>query len=520
MSSIGSSGEVARRPRNVIRVALLLLAVAALFWPDTWALGRYWVDRDINAQTGILIALLSGFLLFRARGQLERIPTTGPVCLAGLPLMVCAAASLICWRAGILTLQLIFVPAILWLALLSVFGMATARVAAFAIGFLYFALPGWGLLGPTLQRLTAWAVGVLGPVIGLPVTMAGTTIFLPAGISFAVEPNCSGVDFLAAGLAIAALHGELERASLRRRVRLLGAMILVAIVSNWVRVLLIVDIGYRSRMYSALATRDHLALGWVVFACALLMFIWVAGRTGAAVPDAVGVGNSHDEAVATPVAQRGHVPWRRYGVVATAVLAVPVLVYASLLAADTRTRAVDAAFELPPGRAPWIGPTGSKDSVWQPRFAGAQVKRQARYQGAEGRAVEVVAIGFARQARGAQILDEGNSLLGNGGLETERVTLVHDAGIPHGEVIAIDPGGGRSVIWSVIDIGGRLFGEPVASQLWYGARSLTGTPYSALFALRAECGSSCDPARAALADFLRANGSALFASLPAARPGV
>lgn len=518
MSSTWSSAEIARTPRTATGVALLLLGVAALYWPDTWALVRYWLDHDVNAQTGVLIALLSGFLLFRARGQLERI-ATGPVSLAGLPLIACAAASLICWRAGILTLQLIFLPAILWLSLLSVFGWATARVAAFAIGFLYFALPGWGLLGPTLQRLTAWAVGVVGPVIGLPVTMAGTTIFLPAGISFAVEPNCSGVDFLAAGLAIATLHGELERASFPRRVRLIGAMILVAIVSNWIRVLLIVEIGYRSRMYSALATRDHLALGWVVFACALLLFVWVAGRTGAAAPDAAGIGQSHGEAVVRATVQREHAPWWRYGGVATALFAVPVLVYGSLLAVDARTGAAGAALELPAARTPWTGPMGSTDSVWQPRFAGAHVKR-ARYQGTEGRAVEVVAIGFPRQARGAQILDEGNSLLGNGGLETERVTLVHDAGIPHGEVIAIDPSGRRSVIWSVIDIGGRLFGEPVASQLWYGARSLTGVPYSALFALRAECGSSCDPARAALADFLRANGSALFASLPAARPGV
>src|SRR5690348_8166579 len=117
MSSSCSSAEVARMRRNATGVALLLLGVAALYWPDTWALGRYWLDHDINAQTGILIAVLSGFLLFRTRGQLERIPT-GPVPSASLPLIACTAASLICWRAGMLTLQLIFVPPILWLSLL------------------------------------------------------------------------------------------------------------------------------------------------------------------------------------------------------------------------------------------------------------------------------------------------------------------------------------------------------------------------------------------------------------------
>src|SRR6185437_104563 len=265
-------------PRNAIRVVLLLLAVAALYFPDIDALVRYWMKQDVNGGAGVLIAHLSGVLLVRARARFEEIPV-GPVPWAGLPLIVCAAASLICWRAGILTLQLFFLPLILWLALLAVLGRQAARAAAFALGFLYFALPGWGLLGPALQHLTAWAVGVIGPLIGLPVTLSGTTILLPRGMWFVVTSACSGVDFLTVGLAVAALQGELERARLRRRAGLIGGMLLLAIVSNWLRVILIVEIGYHSQMRSALATRDHLALGWVVFACALLMFVWIAGRT-------------------------------------------------------------------------------------------------------------------------------------------------------------------------------------------------------------------------------------------------
>ena len=517
MSSVSSGAASTRVPPNAIRVGLLLLLVAVLFWPDTAALVRYWLDQDVNAQAGVLIALLSGFLLFRVRGRFEEVPL-GPVPLACLPFIGCAAASLICWRAGILTLQLFFLPPILWLALLSVFGMPTARAAAFAIGFLYFALPGWGLLGPALQHLTAWAVGMTGPLIGLPVTMTGTTALLPGGISFVIEPVCSGVDFLTIGLAVAALHGELERARLRRRATLIGAMTLTAIVSNWLRVLLIIDIGYRSRMRSALATRDHLALGWVVFACALLVFVWVAGRTGASAPDdAAAAGESHGEGVARAIAQQTHASWRRL-VVATALLAVPALVYGRLLAVDRPLTA--AAFELPPGHAPWTGPASTTDSLWQPRFVGASAELRASYQGLSGHAVEVVVIGFPRQAQGAQILNETNSLLGDHGLVIEAVALASSSGIAHSEVVALGPHGERSLIWSVIDIGGHLFGEPLSSQLWYGARSLIGTPYSALFALRTPCEASCDAARAVLGDFLRANGSALFASLPDAGPRV
>src|SRR5690348_2782475 len=98
--------------RNAIGVGSVLLAAGALYWPDTAALARYWVGHDANAQTGVLIALLSACLLFRARGRFEQIPIE-PVPWACLPLIACATASLICWRAGILTLQLFFLPLIL-----------------------------------------------------------------------------------------------------------------------------------------------------------------------------------------------------------------------------------------------------------------------------------------------------------------------------------------------------------------------------------------------------------------------
>lgn len=489
-----------------MKIGSMLFLVAVLYWPDTAALFRYWLHQDVNARSGILISILCGFLFFRVRERFERVPIA-PAPWAGLPLMACAAASLICWRAGILTLQLFFLPPILWLTILCLFGWPAARAGAFAIGFLYFAMPGWDVFRPSLQHLTAGVVSVLGPLLGLPVVMSGMDAHLPAGVTFTITPACSGAEFLSVGLAIAALYGELEQASLRRRAGLLGGMLLLALVSNWLRVILILTIGYLSHMRNPLATRDHVALGWVVFACALLLFIWMVGRLGAAAPDEPAAA-AHGAAPAT--LHRGRAGWR-HGMAAMGLLAVPAIFYGMLLAAGTR--ADGRAFELPAGRTPWQGPLTSVDPLWQPEFVGAHAQRRAGYHRADGHTVEVVAIGYPKQTQGAQILNGGNSLLGSQGLVMEAVSLVDD-GIPHSEVIAIDPRGRRSLIWSVVDIGGRLFGEPLLSQLWYGARSVVGVPYSALFTVRTPCDVSCDDARALLADFLRANGPALFGSLP------
>ena len=147
------------------------------------------------------------FLLVRARERFEHI-AIAPTPWAGLPLIACAAASLICWRAGIPTLQLFFLPPILWLAVLAVFGWQAARTAAFAIAFFYFAIPGWDLLRTPLQHFTAHSIAVIGPLVGLPLTISGMTISMPGGVTFTIERACSGADFLAVGLALAALHGE------------------------------------------------------------------------------------------------------------------------------------------------------------------------------------------------------------------------------------------------------------------------------------------------------------------------
>ncbi len=522
--------------RNALLVGILVVATAIAYWPDTVALWRYWMARDLNAQDGLLVACLSAALLYRSHRAFEAVPVE-PVPWACLPLVACGTASLIAWRAGILTLQLSFLPLILEATVLCALGVRAARVAAFPVGFLYFGLPGWGLLGPTLQRLTIVAVGVFGPLVGLPLVMTGTTVSLPRGITFEIGRPCSGVDFFTVGLAVAALIGELERASLRRRVALLGAMAIVAIVSNWVRVLLIVGIGYATNLQNPLATSDHLALGWVVFAAALLLFVWLAGRGRRAgnVPaersdaspanrsDASLAGRSEAALVgsseASPAGSTGARVRLAWGLASAigALLACPALVYATSL---TAARAAPLGLHLPDGRTPWRISTRAPDGLWNPVFVGKPLERRAVYEDDAGHAVEVVAIGYPAQAQGRQILSEDNSLLGDSGLSIEAQTVATGPAIPHGEVVVADEHGRRSLIWSFIDIGGHLFAQPVYSQLWYGLRSLVDVPYSALFAMRTLCEPSCGDAHAILASFLHANGRDLLdaiASSPASK---
>jgi exosortase len=332
--------------RNALLVAGLMAVVLAVYWPSASALWAYWSDPDngAGAPQGRLVALLSLWMLFRTRHALVALPVR-PVRWAYAALLACSVGSLIFWRAGIQSLQLLLLPALMFFAVLAAVGYRAARIVAFPLGYLYFAMPGWGFLAPVLQGITVRAISVLAPLMGLPVQVAGNVINLPRVGVFEITILCSGVNFLVAGLAVAALLGELEQASLRRRFWLVVIMGLVAIVSNWVRALLIIGIGYATNMRSVFATEDHLFFGWIVFAAVLLAFVWLAPRDPA----------SESRGRPTPLGKTPESRWLAGSVTAAAVLAaVPVWVYGAAVTQDARATSPQVPF--PAERAAWRGP--------------------------------------------------------------------------------------------------------------------------------------------------------------------
>lgn len=176
------------------------------------------------------------------------------------------------------SLQLLMLPALILLAILAAFGTAVARAAAVPVGFLYFAMPVWDLLTVPLQNLTLTIVTLLAPAVGIPAAISGFLISLPGGLRFEVTEWCSGLGLMVQGLAVATLLGELEQAPVARRLRLLGSMVVVALVTNWIRVLTIIQVGYSTNMRHVLVTRYHVQFGYAFYVVALVLFVWVATR--------------------------------------------------------------------------------------------------------------------------------------------------------------------------------------------------------------------------------------------------
>ena len=117
----------------------------------------------------------------------------------------------------------------------------------------------------------------------------------------------------------------------------------------------------------------------------------------------------------------------------------------------------------------------------------------------------MVKVFYSEQRQDSELVNWSNSLLGVA-LHEESEGVIAAAGRTFRQTIAVDSSGRRSVIWSVYDIGGHRFVEPLLSQLWYGTHAIFDAPGSALLAYRASCEPSCDYARETLERFVRVEG--------------
>jgi len=480
-----------RVPATSALAGLLVTFGVAAYWPAIVALWRYWMDQSSLGGHGLLVAPLAMWLAWRARDRIDSKPVrAAPWAL--LLLVPCSIAALIFWKSGIQALQLLMLPAVIWLAVLAAFGIPVARALAVPIGYICFAMPVWNLLSVPLQELTARAVGLLGPVVGLPAAVSGTSIAFSNGARFIVTLACSGVGFLTQGLAVAVLLGELEEANFARRLGLLVSMAVIAVVTNWVRVLLLLAIGYLDGMDNAIVSKYHLELGYLLFVIVLVTFVWVVTRRTVPAADA------HVRRAVGPL------PAGFPGAI-VGLIAAPVLVAFWLRPPSVESDAVEVTM-LAASDA-WRGPLPASDATWRPVFVGAHAEQRAAYKDHNDHTVEALSISYPVQLQGRELVNEGNSLLGADSLAPVDASFIDAEGGTYREDVAVDETGNRSVIWSFYDIEGQSFVVPVLSQLSYGMQALTSRPTSDLFAFRTACTPTCDEARAVLQAFLHDFGS-------------
>lgn len=252
----------------------LILLIGALYLGTVTALIERWTKWDENLSHGLIIIIIFCFFLFRASplpvhhdSRITRI-----LALGGLLLF-----SLIWYVTSVINLHIIeqlSLLGIITFLFATIFGISTTRQHLFLLLLPIFAIPIWDQLTNPLVNLSGFVVGEMVRLIAIPAVIDGNSIFVPDG-EIIIADGCSGLRYFTISLAIAYLISYLNGYSFKNLTALLLIAACIGLVTNWLRIFILVIIGYQTKMQSPLMS-DHEYFGWVLFALIAFPAIYFA----------------------------------------------------------------------------------------------------------------------------------------------------------------------------------------------------------------------------------------------------
>lgn len=343
-----------------------LLLLAALLWlmRDTaLAMVAIW-SRSETFTHAFLVPPIALWLAWRQRSVLAATPSV-PVPWLLLPLAGACFAWLLGDLAAVGVVSQFALVCLIVLSVPALFGWAVARVLAFPLAFLFFAVPFGEFTQPVLMDWTADFTVAALRATGVPVYREGLNFVIPSG-NWSVVEACSGVRYLIASFMVGTLFAYLNYRSTRRRLIFMGVAILVPVVANWLRAYMIVMIGHLSGNELAVGV-DHLIYGWVFFGIVIGLMFFIGARWSE--PEAESVKPTGQAAPARQAA------WP----VALAILAVVAGTQAWAWRLTHGEPAAIPQVVLPTPASPWQ--SGDSPMPWRPDYVNPSAVTEANYTG-------------------------------------------------------------------------------------------------------------------------------------------
>jgi exosortase len=263
---------VAGRPRVELVAAALAVALLALYLPVLRALVMVWTDVPYYSY-GFLVPIFSAFLVHDAREEVARRPLapsrSGMVVLgAGLGLLVIGLG------LDSLSVQTLSLPLSLAGALVLIFGAPRTRALAFPLGFLVLMAPLPDGVLPALSLPLQHAAAIAGEwllwLVGVPVVREDLYVTVP-NVRLHITEACNGLRFLLAMIVIGVAFAGTTQKGWRRRVIVVAAALVAALLANWLRV---AGTGLMAQLYGHQAAEGfyHVAWGKLIYAAMLVPF--------------------------------------------------------------------------------------------------------------------------------------------------------------------------------------------------------------------------------------------------------
>ena len=154
------------------------------------------------------------------------------------------------------------------------FSAATLWAILPILGLIIFTIPIWSELTGTLVKLSTLAVATAVKLSNLTALIDGSSLFIPSGTIY-IADGCSGIRYLIISLLMGYILILVNQYRLRTAITTLMVAVVLGLFANWLRIYLLVLIGYHTEMRSSLMS-DHETFGWILFACLLVPAIYFA----------------------------------------------------------------------------------------------------------------------------------------------------------------------------------------------------------------------------------------------------
>jgi exosortase len=387
---------------------------------------------------------------------------------------------------------------------LAVLGRAHLRSILRLGAYLALALPAWGAIVVILQWITVAANSVLLAISGLDATISGTFIAIPEG-TFEVAAGCAGLSFFMTGLTVAVCYAEMTPLTSRGRWLAVALMASLSLVSNWIRVFLLIMIGHWTNMQSPLIA-DHGWFGWVIFATMVLLFFWITrsieARYTALTESPAPIRNASAASVSLAGAMYGFTGLALLGPAGTLILdAVPRAPSPANIAGlngASQFTALPAVERQPMAFGDTVAPP-----PWAPRYSGADRHQvQSWVRGID--TVQVDRLVFSGRDRRHRMFAFGNTIAPSKDVILERLL-----GVPDGTGVRsfrqalarVDSASGRAIIYW-FRVGNTSTGAPLAGRLLMIPSTLLRSAPAELISVSLPCSTNCESAFSVLRELV------------------
>ena len=491
------SGQLAALLRPDLLLVLAALAITVLLtYPALEALMQRWLLFDQAYSHGLFVLAVSIFLTARLlrRQEFALDPALSGIAFAALTAFGLALVSVV----NIQVLQQAGAVVLLWALINAMVGWRAGLHFLIPIGFLFYAIPLWDYLTPPLVWAAVVANDILLGVRGIHFHVEGIYIrLLDIGI-FEIADGCSGLRYLVVALTLATLFSTLNFRHVRDWIALHAAAIGLALLVNWVRIFIIILVGYETRMESGLID-DHEFFGWVLFAITLVPFFLLANWMMNRRPEP-------PAPVRQALPRHAHASTPRLAVALVSLTALTLL--PSFLLSAPFSQTTDIRLQAPERLGPLEQTANGDDAAWQPILRGSPSVLRQSYSDGENTA-HLGLWHYADQRQGSELVQHGNRLVEGGTWQViHRDTLDIDGTAWQTMVLEHRLAGYRkAVLWSYNVAGAWTTGNLEAKALLLRG-AFQGRRDGTLFSLNARCHEpDCATTVTELADALESIGA-------------